>query len=108
MLEMVRSNTFTYEKVIEKMCHAPAILYRVNKRGFIRPGYFADLVLVDPTKEYTVNKDNILYHCAWSPFEGTTFSHQVYQPGLMVNLHTATAKSLKTEEENDLLLIFKP
>ena len=77
MLEMVRSNTFTYEKVIEKMCHAPAILYRVNNRGFIRPGYFADLVLVDPTKEYTVNKDNILYHCAWSPFEGTTFSHQV-------------------------------
>jgi len=77
MLQMVKNGVFTVEKVIEKMCHAPAILFRIEKRGFIRPGYFADLVLVDPNKSWIVNTDNILYKCGWSPFEGTTFDHSV-------------------------------
>lgn len=77
MLQMVKNGVFTVEKVIEKMCHAPAILFRIEKRGFIRPGYFADLVLVDPNKSWIVNSDNILYKCGWSPFEGTTFDHSV-------------------------------
>lgn len=77
MLQMVKSGIFTYEKVVEKMSHAVADLYRVEKRGYIRPGYFADLVLVDANSEWTVNQDNILYFCGWSPFEGTSFSHQV-------------------------------
>ena len=77
MLQMVKNGVFTVEKVIEKMCHAPAILFRIEKRGFIRPGYFADLVLVDPEKSWMVNTDNILYKCGWSPFEGTTFDHSV-------------------------------
>ena len=77
MLEMARQGIFTYEKVVEKMCHAPAILFRVNKRGFIREGYHADITLVDPAAVWTVSKENILYKCGWSPFEGTSFSHKV-------------------------------
>jgi dihydroorotase len=77
MLQMVRNGVFSYEKVIQKMCHAPADLFRIDRRGYIRPGYFADLVLVDPKSEWAVNQDNILYKCAWSPFESTTFNHKV-------------------------------
>lgn len=77
MLQMAKNGVFTLEKVVEKMCHAPAELYRVQKRGYIRPGYFADLVLVDPEKSWTVTTDNILYFCGWSPFEGTTFDNSV-------------------------------
>jgi len=77
MLQMAKNGVFTYEKVIDKMCHATAELYRVEKRGYIRPGYFADLVLVDPKKQTTVTTDNLLYFCGWSPFEGTTFDHTV-------------------------------
>lgn len=77
MLQMAKKGVFTLEKVVEKMCHAPAELYRVQKRGYIRPGYFADLVLVDPKKSWTVTTDNILYFCGWSPFEGTTFDNSV-------------------------------
>lgn len=79
MLEMVRKGIFSYEKVVEKMCHAPSVLYRIDKRGFIREGYCADIVLIDPESTYEVNADNILYHCGWSPFEGTTFSHKVFK-----------------------------
>ncbi|MFR9165780.1 MAG: dihydroorotase [Dysgonomonas sp.] len=74
MLELARQGKLSKEKVVEKMCHAPATLFRIEKRGFIRENYFADLVLVNPNKAYTVTKDNILYKCGWSPFEGQTFS----------------------------------
>jgi len=77
MVELSKQNKIKIEKVVEKMCHAPAMLYRVSGRGFIREGYFADLVLVNPSKQYTVSKDNILYKCGWSPFEGYTFSSSV-------------------------------
>ncbi len=77
MLQMVKNGVFTYEKVVDKMCHATAQLYRVEKRGYIRPGYFADLVLVDPKLQNTVTTDKLLYFCGWSPFEGTTFDHTV-------------------------------
>jgi dihydroorotase len=77
MLELVKQGVFTYEKVIEKMCHHPSILFGVEKRGFIREGYKADLVLVDPNKNWTVTPLNILYKCGWSPFENQTFSHAV-------------------------------
>jgi dihydroorotase len=79
MLEMARQGIFTPEKVVEKMSHLPAELFHVEKRGFIRPGYYADLVLVDPEKTWTVNKSNILYKCGWSPFEGQTFHQAVKQ-----------------------------
>ncbi|HMC01304.1 MAG TPA: amidohydrolase family protein, partial [Flavobacteriaceae bacterium] len=62
---------------VEKMCHNPAILFQIEKRGFIREGYFADLVLVDLVSPWTVNKENILYKCKWSPFEGTSFKSRI-------------------------------
>lgn len=77
MLQLADKGVLTREQVVEKMCHAPARLYRVRERGFIREGYFADLVLVDPTKPYTVTPQNILYKCGWSPFEGETFGATV-------------------------------
>ncbi|WP_428981715.1 dihydroorotase [Lutimonas zeaxanthinifaciens] len=77
MLESVRKNKISLEKMVEKMCHNPAILFEIEKRGFIREGYYADLVLVDPDCEYQVEKSNILYKCGWSPFEGVTFHSKV-------------------------------
>lgn len=77
MLEFVRQEKLTAEKLVEKMCHAPADLFRIDRRGYIREGYFADLVLINPDKKWTVCPENIFYKCGWSPFEGTEFSHQV-------------------------------
>jgi len=77
MLELYHRGIFPLEKIIEKMCHNPAILFNIKGRGFIREGYKADLCLVDPSDPWTVSKENILYKCAWSPFEGTTFKSKV-------------------------------
>ena len=79
MLELAMEGRFTYEKVVEKMAHMPSELFRVDRRGYIRPGYYADLVLVDPKETWTVAKENILYKCGWSPFEGYTFHHGVWK-----------------------------
>jgi dihydroorotase len=77
ILEMSRKGLISAEKVVQKMCHAPADLYRIEKRGYIREGYFADLVLVDPNQSWVVSPENIFYKCGWSPFEGSEFSHKV-------------------------------
>ncbi|MDX8341322.1 dihydroorotase [Draconibacterium sp. IB214405] len=77
MLELSKKGFISIEKVIEKMCHAPADLFRINERGYIREGYYADLVLVDPNKSWIVAPENILYKCGWAPFERTEFSNQV-------------------------------
>lgn len=77
MLNFVDQGKITIEKVVEKMCHNPAILFEIEKRGFIKEGYYADLVLVDPERKWTVTKDNILYKCGWSPFEGTKFNNSI-------------------------------
>jgi dihydroorotase len=77
MLEMSKAGKISVERIVEKMCHAPADLFRIRKRGYLREGYFADCVLVNPDKPWTVSKDNILYKCGWSPFEGNTFNHSV-------------------------------
>lgn len=73
LLTQAQRGKITLEKLVEKACHNPAILFNIEKRGFLREGYFADLVLVDLNKKTTVSKENILYKCGWSPFEGTTF-----------------------------------
>jgi dihydroorotase len=77
MLELMHQGVFTLEQVVEKMAHAPARLFQVAERGFIREGHRADLVLVDLNAPWTVNKANLLYKCGWSPFEGTTFRSRV-------------------------------
>jgi len=77
MLEFYYQGKISLEKIIDKMCHKPAELFNVNKRGYIREGYYADLVLIDLDTEYTVSKDNILYKCQWSPFENKTFHSKI-------------------------------
>ena len=77
LLEMHHKGKISLEKIVEKACHNPAILFQIKERGYIREGYKADLVLVDLISPWTVNKENILYKCGWSPFEGTTFKSRV-------------------------------
>ncbi|GAA4115814.1 dihydroorotase [Aquimarina addita] len=77
MLEFYHQDKISLEKIVEKMCHNPAILFEIEKRGYIREGYFADLVLVDLNAPWAVNADNIAYKCGWSPFEGTTFRSRI-------------------------------
>lgn len=77
VMELVKQGVFTLEKAVEKMCHLPARCFDVSKRGFLRKGYFADLVLVDTDRAWEVTKDNLEYKCGWSSFEGTTFSSSV-------------------------------
>ena len=77
MLEFYKQGLISLEKIAEKMCHNPAILYRIEKRGFIREGYFADLTIVDLNSSWTVSQENILSKCGWSPLDGTTFQAKV-------------------------------
>ncbi|MDR0799475.1 MAG: dihydroorotase [Dysgonamonadaceae bacterium] len=77
LLELCKQGVFTEELIVEKTAHAPAELFSIQDRGYIREGYYADLVLVDPNQSWTVTKDNLLYHCGWSPLEGKVFSHKV-------------------------------
>ncbi len=77
MMEKVHDGVMDMETLVEKMCHNPAILFRVEDRGFLREGYHADFVLVDPNRPWSVDKDNTLYKCGWSPFEGTLFKSRV-------------------------------
>lgn len=96
------------EKIVEKFCHNPAKIFKIEKRGFIREGYYADLVLVQPQKPWTVKKENILYKCGWSPFDGVNFkariSHTfvngklVYQNGKVKEI--LAGKRLLFEREN--------
>ena len=77
MLEFYKQGLITLEKITEKMCHNPAILYNIEKRGFIREGYFADLTILDLNTRWTVSHENILSKCGWSPLEGTRFQTKV-------------------------------
>ena len=86
MLEFYKQGLISLEKIVEKMCHNPSILYRIEKRGFIKEGFYADLTLVDLNATWTVTKENILYKCAWSPLEGTTFQTKVVQTFVNGNL----------------------
>lgn len=77
MFEAVHREKISVEKVVEKMCHNPAKIFKIEKRGFIKTGYYADLVIVNPHLPWNVKKENILYQCGWSPFEGATFKSRV-------------------------------
>ena len=104
MLAFVKQEKISIEKVVEKMCHNPAICFKVENRGFIREGYFADLVLVNLDKPWEVNKNNILYKCAWSPFEGETFNAQITHT--FVNGHIAYEYGSFDETSRGMRLTF--
>ncbi len=77
VLEMVRKGVLPLERAVELMCHRPAILFGVEDRGFLREGYYADLVVVDPSRPWAVQRDNVASLCGWSPFEGNTFTSRI-------------------------------
>ena len=104
MLAFVNQGKISIEKVVEKMCHNPAICFQVKNRGFIREGYFADLVLVDLDNPWEVAKDNILYKCGWSPFEGETFNAKITHT--FVNGHIAYEYGSFDETNRGMRLAF--
>ncbi len=104
MLQMSDQGKISIEKIVEKMCHAPARLFRIHRRGFIREGYYADLVLVNPNSPWIVNPDNILYKCGWSPFQGITFRHSVTHT--WVNGHLAWNKGVFDDNQLGMRLMF--
>lgn len=86
MMQMVKEEKISVEKLVEKMCHAPAKLFRVKDRGFVKEGYFADLVLLSDDSPWIVAKENLLYKCGWSPLEGTRFDYHVAKTFVNGNL----------------------
>ena len=86
------------------MCHNPARLFEIEKRGFIREGYYADLVVVDPRNSWEVTKENIAYHCGWSPFEGTTFNTAITHT--FINGHLGYENGKFSEKRNAKRLTF--
>ena len=87
MYEHYLNKKITLQKIVEKMCNNPAKIFKINKRGYIREGYYADLVILDPNKKQTISSNNILYKCGWSPFEGKTFNSVITHT--FVNGHLA-------------------
>lgn len=106
MLELHRRGEFPLETVVQKMAHAPADLYRIDRRGYLRPGYFADIVLVNPNRRYTVSPANILSKCGWSPFEGHTFPCSIERT--WVNGVTAFADGAVSDTCRGKRLLFHP
>ena len=104
MLEKVKEGVLSIEKVVEKMAHAPAICFQLAERGFIREGYYADIVVVDPGQIVKVDKSNILYACGWSPFEGVTFSNKIV--GTFVNGNLVWDGTAICSEEKGMRLLF--
>jgi len=105
MLEFYKNGDISLERVVEKMCHNPAICFQIEKRGFVKEGYFADLVLVDLEKSWEVTKENILYKCGWSPFEGASFNAQITHT--FVNGHIAYEFGNFDETQRGMRLTFE-
>ena len=104
MLENFKNDKISLEKIVEKMCHNPAILFEIEKRGFIKEGYKADLVLVDLNDGYTVSKENILYKCGWSPLEEMEFHSKITHT--FVNGFLAFENGKVSEEKHGERLLF--
>jgi dihydroorotase len=105
MLEHAKMGKITINKVIEKMCHAPADLFAVEKRGYLREGYHADIVVLNPETQVEVSKSNILYKCGWSPLEGEIFTTAVEQT--IVSGHLAYSNGKFDESKKGERLTFK-
>jgi dihydroorotase len=104
MLQKYHDGKISVEKIVEKMCHNPAILFDIEKRGYIREGYYADLVQVNLDSKWKVNKQNILYKCGWSPFEGSKFDSKVIRT--FINGHLAYDKGVFSKKLNAKRLTF--
>lgn len=104
ILEKYHEGIITLEKIVEKMCHNPAILFQVKKRGFIKEGYFADLTAVDLNSPWQVSRENIDYKCGWSPFEGNTFRSKITHT--FVNGHLAYENGKFSAERHAKRLTF--
>ena len=105
LLEMYHQNKITLEKIVEKTSHTVADLFQIEKRGYIREGYHADLVLVNLNNPWQVNKSNILYHCGWSPFEGNYFKSKVVKT--FVNGHLAYDNGVFDESQKGMRLAYE-
>ncbi|EIM74889.1 dihydroorotase [Nitritalea halalkaliphila LW7] len=105
MLDLYHAGKITLEQIVEKMCHHVAILFEIKERGYIRPGYWADLVLVDLNRPWTVTAENVLSKCGWSPFEGHTFKSQVTHT--LVSGHLAYANGHFDESQKGQRLAFE-
>ena len=104
MLEHAKDGRISVEEVVNRMCHKPAELFEIEDRGFIREGYWADVVLVNPNNEQTVAKDNILFKCGWSPLEGKTFHHTIEKT--FVSGHLAYDQGAFDESKKGERLLF--
>ncbi|MEM9143438.1 MAG: dihydroorotase [Bacteroidota bacterium] len=104
LLDKYHEGALSLEKIVEKMCHNPAVLFQIKKRGFIREGYFADLVLVNLSDPWQVDQSTILYKCGWSPFEGHRFASKISHT--FVNGHLAYENGLFSEKRNAQRLTF--
>ncbi|HEA21001.1 hypothetical protein LCGC14_0857360 [marine sediment metagenome] len=104
ILEKYHQGVLSLEKIVEKMCHNPAILFQIEKRGYIREGYYADLTAVDLNSPWQVSKENIAYKCGWSPFEDATFRSKITHT--FVNGHLAYNNGKFSEERHAKRLTF--
>ena len=104
MLEFYHRGKISLEKIVEKMCHNVADMFDIDRRGFIREGYYADLVIVDLNSPWTVTKENLLYKCGWSPFEGETFKARV--EGTFVSGHLVYDKGNFDESKRGMRMLF--
>jgi dihydroorotase len=104
LLELYHQNIFSLTDIVTKTSHAVADCFQLKERGYLREGYFADIVLVDPSSDYTVSKENILYKCEWSPFEGTTFNSRIRKT--FISGHLAYDEGVFNESQMGQRLLF--
>ena len=105
MLDFYHRGKISLPKIVEKMCHAPAICFGVRERGFIREGYHADLVIVDPKKKWSITSDNIAYKCGWSPLEGREFQGQVKEV-ILNGVHAVSNGQIMAENSGERLCFY--
>ena len=104
MFEHFLNKRITLEKIVEKMCNNPATIFKINKRGFIKEGYYADLAILDPKKSQIISSKNIFYKCGWSPFEGKTFNSTVTHT--FVNGHLAFKRGVINDSKLGMKIDF--
>jgi len=104
MMNHVQNGTLSLEQLVDKMCHAPAICFQIEDRGYLDEGYFADMVIYDPQHQWEVNKSNLLYKCGWSPLEGRRFNGKV--EATIVNGHVAYQKGIFDRSQMGMRITF--